>query len=66
MLKKGITFQQYKGLFSQGRSLKNLLPELSTSDRLGNLTSSMVIPCASAYQARKGEDKTLKVKMGKT
>jgi len=55
MLKKGIAFQQYKGLFSQVSSLLNLLLELGTSDRLGSLTSPMVIPCASGYQARIGE-----------
>jgi len=55
MLKKKITFQQYKGLFSQVISLKNLLPEWVLWTGWAGLTSPMVIPCASGYQARIGE-----------
>ena len=45
----------WKGLFSQVSSLKNLLPEWVLRVGWAGLTSPMVIPCASGYQAQIGE-----------
>jgi len=66
MLKKKITFQQYKGLFSQVRSFKNLLPELGTSYRLGraDIPNGNTL-CLWLSSTNRRVDKTLKVKMGK-